>query len=602
MPLLAPDLRTETTAAERLSRQYWESNCRALARTQPAVAELLNEVQLDLEWVFARDGSLSALENGRWWADCSVPLLAGRSLLRSLPDEAVGSCQLLPAHAGLVRAARERMGACPVLFLTHQDARVARVILSCHDFSEQIDRHRLWIAAGPAWVDYLEQIFSDFPGLATPMRFIRTRLTTEEMTLPMITAIQGVFSKVLAVRGEEVVKLKAEPSAQDVAKKILLVGGSEFRLWEFGTILVERQLTARAESDGLTIQRFDMDDALSGSPLALLRAAREHGCVVAADVCRADCNQLLSPEIAWITWLTQPGAPPFDTAGPRDALILADEKWRPIARVAGWPAARVRVCGWPVNPPQSSSAGAWQPDGLMIPKPVLRYSEGPDSLALDPGPRSTSGPGLVGPKPGVKPPQKEKELGFVCDTRKVQIPTSVSEFSSHRLLWELIEEELAANPLAVEDVEAYLSNRASQLNIANDALDRRRFAEELILPAYQQGLARLLISAGVSIRLWGNGWGDLPEFAKRTGGAISNQIEFDEVLGKCCGLVYCWPTRAAHPIEMTGKPVVYRSGMDRSALVREARRVIGAAPRKMQASGGDQLAKVILELTQKVEH
>jgi hypothetical protein len=549
MLVLAPDVRTDTTAAERLSRQFWESNFRALSRTQPLAAEVLNEVQLDVEWVFARDGSLTARENGKWFADCSVPLLAGRSMLRSLPDESVGSCQLMPSHVGLVRAARERMGTTPVLFIAQPDAKTARMILSCHGFSEQIDRHRLWFACGPAWLEQFGRIFADYPGLATPLRFIRTRVTNEEAVLPAIGEIQTVFSKALSLRGEEINRLKAEPRAAVDAKSILLVGAGEFRLWEFGTQVIEQQLRSRAESDGLSLQRFDMDNALSGSPLALLKAAAEHGSVVSADVCRADCNQLLSPEIAWITWLTRPGAPPFESAGPRDAIILADEKWRPIARVAGWPASRIRVCSWPVLPIGSA-------------------------------PSSTS----------------EKILGLLCDTRKIQVPTSISDFSSHRLLWELIEEELAGNPLAVADIEEYLGNRASQLNIAMDVLDRPRFAEELILPAYQQGLTRMLISAGVPIRLWGKGWGDLPEFAKRTGGPISNRDEFQEAVGQCRGLIHCWPTRAAHPIDMTGKPVVYRSGMDRSALIREARRVVGAPVKSVAASGQGALASVILEL------
>jgi hypothetical protein len=546
MLVLAPDVRTEITAAERLSRKTWQSNYRALLNTQPAVAELLNAVHLDVEWVFARDGSLSARTNGRWWADCSVPLLAGRTMLRSLPDESVGSCQLMPAHVGLVRAARERMGNCPVLFVAQPDAIIARMILSCHDFSDQIDRHRFWIVSGLDWLQHLERIFTDYPGLATPLRFIRTRLTNEELTLPAITAIQSVFSKALSLRGEEINRLKAEPIATVDHKSILLVGGTEFRLWEFGTDLIEQQLRSRAHIDGLTIRRFDMDDALCGSPLALLQAARQSGSVVAADVCRADCNQLLSPDIAWITWLTQPGAPPFDSAGPRDALILADEKWTPIARVAGWPASRIRVCGWPVHPVASSDC--------------------------------------------------EKVLGFICDTRKIQIPTTVADFSSHRLLWELIEEELAANPLALEDVDGYLANRASQLNIAIDALDRPRFVEEMILPAYQQGLARMLISAGVSIQLWGKGWGDLEEFAKKTSGAVSSRAELEEAIGTCKGLIYCWPTRGAHPMEMFGKQVVYRSGMDRSALIREARRVIGMPVKLSAPSAMGGLAKLVMEL------
>lgn len=187
---------------------------------------------------------------------------------------------------------------------------------------------------------------------------------------------------------------------------------------------------------------------------------------------------------------------------------------------------------------------------------------------------------------------------MICDTRKIQVPASVANFSSHRLLWELIEEELAANPLAVEDVDVYLVNRAGQLNISVEVLERPRFIEELIIPAYQQGLARLLIAAKAPIRLWGKGWGDLPEFVPRVGGAILNQDEFEQAIAGCCGLIYCWPSRAAHPIQATGKPVVYRSGADRAALIRAARSVAGSVEIKSANVGEpNQLGKLIVQLS-----
>ncbi len=534
------------TRAERMAKNIWESNARALHKKQPCVASLLAEVEIDVEWVFARDGSLSALEGGRWWAGCSVPLLSGRSLLSTLADEPVGSCQLAPAHAGLVRAAREKMGNCPVLFVAQPDARTARMILSTHDFSEEIDRGRFWIFSGDAWLAQIKQMFLDNPGLATPLRFIRTRLTLEETSLPMITEIQNVFSQVLSVRGDEVGRLKALPRMKVDPRNILLVGGSEFRLWDFGTRVIEKQLEKSDDQD-LNVKRFDMDDAFCGSPLALLTAAEQCGCILSADVCRADCNQLISPEIPWITWMTQPGAPPFHTAGPRDILILADEKWRPVARVAGWPAERIRICGWPVE--------------------------------------------------AAKPALHQAELGMICDTRKVLAPASVADFSSHRLLWDLIEEELADNPLAVEDVDVYISDRAGQLNIATEVLDQARFIEGLILPAYQQGLARLLISGGIPLRVYGKGWDELPEFKSRLGGKILYHSDLECALNACCGLVYFQPRQYAHAMEMTGKPIVYRAGADRSAFIREARRVMNGERRGITRDDGDLLIKTMLELT-----
>ncbi len=496
------------------ARRNWEANLKALAQTQPWLSEILGQLPSDVEWVFARDGSLTALEHGRWWAGCSVPLLAGRALLKTLSDEPVGSCQLAPAHAGVVRAARESMGKCPVLFVTQADLRTAQMILACHDFSQEISTRRFWIVTGQTWLEQLQLVFVENTGLSTPIRFIRTKLTADDITLPMIKAIQDMFGLVLSARLRQIEQLKTQLANPTESKTFLLVGGTEYRLWEAGTSFLRKQLSSK----GAEIKPFDTDDALSGSPLALLERSRGCGCVVSANICRGDCNQLITDQIPWITWMTVAGAPPFGTAGPKDSLILADPQWRSIAQAAGWPADRVHVCGWPiVSGDLSKDADA---------------------------------------------------LGVICDTRLIEIPKPIADFSSHRLLWDLIEEELASNPLVVEDPEAYLADRAAQLNISTDSLDRVRFVQALIVPAYQQGLARLLITAGLPIRIWGKGWGNLPEFANCSVGAIENEGEFSAAVSNCRALLFCWPKRAAHPIQLAGKPIVYRQGTDRSALIR----------------------------------
>jgi len=307
----------------------------------------------------------------------------------------------------------------------------------------------------------------------------------------------------------------------------LVVGGSDFRLWDNAALVLHEQLSGRAKSNGLAIHRFDTDDALCGSPLALLDAAQSCGSIVSANLCRADCNQLISPEVPWITWITQPAIPAFETAGPRDALVLADANWQALAGKSGWPESRVQVCGWP----QCAGRHASQ---------------------------------------GFKP-----ELALICDTRRIEIPSTVKGYSSHRLLWDLIEEELHTDPLAVEKVDEYLTDRAGQLNIAVDALDRPSFIDGLIVPAYQQGLARLLIAEKLPICLWGNGWTDLPEFAGQSPGCISNHHELNSAIAASAGLIYYHPARSAHPMEAMGKPIVYRSGPDRQQLIRSARRVLG---------------------------
>jgi hypothetical protein len=551
MPTLAP--MADTTAAERQAISNWANNLTVLRANQPTVAEMLEQVQLDLQWTFARDGSLTAMnQSGKWWGGCSVPLLAGRSILKTLETAQTGSCLLAPAHAGLVRAAREKMGTSPVLVVVQPDLEIVRVILSSHDFTDQIIRHRLWLVCGSVWSAELRQLFDAHPGLATPTRFIRTKWTGDDVITPMIATAQEMFSTVLGERSQKLSSLQADPAPANDLRQILLIGGSEFRLWDDAPMVLQQQLTAHQKSSELTIHRFDTDDALNGSPLALLHAARKCGSVISANICRADCNQLIAADVPWLTWITQPAVPTFETAGPRDALVLTDANWRAIARKAGWPENRVRVCDWPHR------AGPCRP-----------------------------GPGRHAPA-----------LSFICDTQNIEIPLAVKSYSSHRLLWELIEEELHSDPLVVEKIDTYLTDRASQLNISLEVLDRRSFIERLIVPAYQQGLARMMIAEGLSIALHGSGWGDLPEFNAQARGSISSADELESIIGASAGLVYCWPERWAHAMDAMDKPIVHRSGRDRSQLIRTARRVLSGGVRKAPTTSNSdqQLGKSILEM------
>ena len=546
----------QTTKAEVEAQINWTNNMSSLRANQPAVAKLLDQVQLDLQWIYARDGSLTAMDHsGKWWGACSVPLLAGRAVLKTLETAQISSCILAPPHAGVVRAARQKMGVSPVLVVVQPDLEIARLILSTFDFSDDIARYRLWFACGSDWTAQLQEMFNAYPGLATPTRFIRTKWTGDEVITPMIAKAQEVFSKVLGERKPQVsqqhLSCRDKPVAMNDVRKMLLIGGGEFRLWDQGPTILHQQLAAIEESSKLVIQTFDTDDALNGSPLALLQAARECGSVISANICRADCNQLILAEIPWVTWITQPAVPKFETAGPRDALVLADANWRPLARKAGWPIERVRVCGWPHR------VGACWP-----------------------------GPGRHAPA-----------LSLICNTQKVEIPAAVKSYSSHRLLWDLIEEELHVDPLAVEKIDAYLADRAGQLNISLEVLDTRSFIERLIVPAYQQGLARMLIAEELPLQLHGSGWIDLPEFTAETVGEIISQEEFETAIADSAGLIYCWPERYAHAIDALDKPIVHRCGRDRSQLIRTARRVISGAARKAPIpSHSNPLGKSLLEM------
>jgi len=460
-------------------------------------------------------------------------------MLKTLETVHTGSCLLAPPHVGLLTAAREKMGDAPALFVIQPDALVARTILACQDFSDAIRRHRFWIVTGENWPDQFRALLRQYNGLATPTRFIRTKLLTDDVALPMIKTAQDLFSEILSERTRELERLKSQKSPVTDRREVLLIGGSAFRLWDHPAAVLEAELSQAH------IHRFDTDDPLNGSPAMLLEAAAACGSVVSANLCRDDCNQIITTEKPWITWITQPAVPKFDIAGPADGLVLADPRWKKLAQKAGWPDDRVRIGGWPPRADHQSAS----------------------------------------PSPS--------QLAMICDTGPIEIPQSVKDFSSHRLLWELIEEELHDSPLAVEQIDAYLTDRAGQLNITIESLDRRSFIQCLIHPAYQQGLARLLIKEGLPITLWGDGWPS--EFDAHHRGTITTPSQLDHAIDDSAALIYCWPERSAHPIDTCNKPIVERSGQDKSQLLRNARRALTSPARKAPMPA-TQLAKQICDL------
>ncbi len=479
-------------------------NLAALSRRQPAQAAALAASPAPAGWATARDGSLWGRDDaGRWLAGCSVPLLAGRALLRSLSPDPGGSCLLAPAHAGLVVAARERVGPGPVLFVVQPDLDICRHILAAADVSADLDAGRLWIAAGDDWAAEFRRTFDAHPGLAVPVRFVQTRLTPDAVTAPLIAAAQQVIGELADARTKSLA-VAAARSGPAQAGRTLVVGGSRFRLWGPPVELVA---AAAAEVLGRTVVSYDTGDPLVAAPTALAEAAEGVAAVVAADLGRIDAAAVLPSGARWVTWVTRPVVPTRDRAGTDDRLILADPAWRPLAAAVGWPADRIGVGRCP---------------------PLL--------------------PAL--------PPPVEATLGLLCDTGPITVPDAVRNFSSHRLLWEAIAAELYDAPLIVTDAVRFVADRARDGGLSTDGLDVPVFVDRLILPAYAQGLARLLIAAGLPIRLWGAGWDELPEFTSRAVGSVSDGATFQAAVAASTSLVRHTPGRAWHPIDACGRPVL----------------------------------------------
>src|SRR5205823_7742239 len=115
-------------------------------------------------------------------------------------------------------------------------------------------------------------------------------------------------------------------------------------------------------------------------------------------------------------------------------------------------------------------------------------------------------------------------LALIVNTNPIDVPDNLTDFSSHRVLWELIAADLHNDPFVLtEDIDAFLTRRMRKLDIAAETLSSARFIAELILPAYPQSLARLLIRAKAPLRLFGNGWDRIPDFAPHAGGAFTGR-------------------------------------------------------------------------------
>src|SRR5438034_2160951 len=100
---------SNATEAERLARRNGEANRAALTRIQAGLAERLKNDQR-VQWMFARDGCLSAIdEEGKWIGKCSVPRRAAEALAKDMHIRGAVGCFLNPNHAAQVRVVLEKM-------------------------------------------------------------------------------------------------------------------------------------------------------------------------------------------------------------------------------------------------------------------------------------------------------------------------------------------------------------------------------------------------------------------------------------------------------------------------------------------------------------
>jgi hypothetical protein len=513
-----PSASAATTAAGN-----WNSNLRAVTVTQPRLADALRRERTPVRPVYARDGSLTTLRpDGKWWHGCSIPLRATGTMLAKLDVKGRVACLLRPTLSAHMQVALQRSRADQAIIALCPDLGDLHVLLQCVDLSADVRGHRLWFAWGDDCASELRRLLTERPGLATPAQFIRLPITPAEEVDRLVAAAQRVFAEINAARLETVSRRRDAWHGRGARRRRLcVVARSHFRLWDdAGAVLVEA-----LHSDH--VARFDPDDPACSSALALLDAAENCDAVIAADTSRADLPGVVPMAMPWLTWITQPAAiPPGASAGPADALVVADPAWRERAIQAGWPAERVGAGGWPL--------------------------------------------------PTEVPPASTRTLAVVADIRPVVPPEHLSEFSSHQLLWDQIEAQLAADPFSLgESPRAYLKQRMRRHGVSGEGFDATLFLEHLVLPAYEQAIVRLLLREGLQLRLFGAGWQDIGEFTAHAAGAVKSRFELAQICRQAIALVHVWPGMDLRPLHRLGRPVVKQHGaMGRRQFIESARRAL----------------------------
>lgn len=516
------------TRASRAARVNFLNNLTALRRTQPDVCALVGDENPEdsrVEFAYGRDGALTARREGRWVGDCSVPRAAAGELFKTLSPRGKVVCLVGPSQAAQVHIVLDRAAPTGAVICLVPNVMALRHVLHCGDFSCELATNRLWFAAGDQWGGMLEGLFRRYPGLPIPSQFVRTTVTADATGGSLIEATQGIFSAEAARRQALANTRHGTWRARTAGAppRIGVVAPSQFRLWDGASTILRDCVTGAFEG----VRVHDTDDPLSASPLGLALAAEEMDVLFLANRTRGDLGGLIPEQTRCVTWWTTSLAPMASTHV-NDVLVVADGAWADMVVKSGWDARQVKVAHWPTLDHQA--------------------------------PAATDAP-----------------LVMIADTSPIETEPAM-ELSSHRLLWQAIAAELAKDPFALGDDPAkYLKQRRARMNIKEEGFDTARFFNGVILLAYQQGMARMLIAACLPLQLYGEGWDRIADFASHAKGTVRSREEMVKAAEGACGLVHAWPGLGAHEIDSLGRPVLRRPGRRREAFVREARAMTTSA-------------------------
>src|SRR5262249_8830346 len=122
--------------------------------------------------------------------------------------------------------------------------------------------------------------------------------------------------------------------------------------------------------------------------------------------------------------------------------------------------------------------------------------------------------------------------------------------------------------------------------------DRQRFIDDLILPAYQQSVARILVRHELPVALYGAGWDQVEDLRKFHRGRVETAEQFDAAVEAAGVLVHCWPGVASHPVEAT-HPLVVGPARRAESLVRDVRLSLSGKLARPERNGPQLSAELV---------
>ncbi len=496
--------------------QNFESNKAAIESVWPRTILSVPETLPELEWLYARDGSLSGKHiDGQWIGQVSVPAKAARKMLGQVIVSGSSAVLLAPTHAQQIRTVLDRMSVQQVLMVIIPGEYIAGTILSCADFSAEIRARRLWLACGPDWLEEITAILESQDGIAPASMMIRVPGLNAGAVERVLKPCEALLIRNTRTHSTQLGLVYSKPqSPKKPPKKVCVVSGP-FKLWDDASHQLENAI-ASADVEAVIV---DSSIPTQSSALKVARSADGCDAILTANVSRTDLPMVAPHNVPWITWVTNNRIPRHDPAATSDRLIVSEPTQVRLAIEAGWKESSILVGQEPIR---------------------------------------------------TKTTSRNALPAIFADLEPIVMPRSIEEMSSQRLVWERIEHDVGRNPLCIgaSPVE-YIYRVAEQIGLARNGMPIDTIRSELLVPQFMRSLAKCLKAANVKFKIYGRGWDAIPEVATCWAGPIIDGDSLAKALTATSAILDVWPGDATHPARRSGRTMIRPWGKESATLLRE---------------------------------